>query len=1355
MKKLGKVFATLAAVAMLGVSFFSCSNDSDGGGGGSKSSIVDIGDYTAPAITGSFYPAADSTDAFVDTDLYVVYGSNIEIDRDSTAKITISDGSTTDEISVKDESYAVDGCSKTTASVKVNKELVMAAGNVLVIKPHSILTAGKTYTVTVPAGVVKNQDAKTWSFTPAAMNTPAENVITVGTDCASINGALKIVGSAAGDWTINVPAGSYHEILGYYGNANVTIVGAEADKGSKSKVFWNNSQALGNSQRTRQSFIWEGGNLTIKNMTFRNTANRAEEGNVNIQAETLYFDCKADLVVYNSSFSSYQDTLLIGNNGGRAWFYKCQIEGDVDFIWGYADVALFENCEIVCLADGIKNDAKIFASRTVYSTSKTAKGFVLLNSNVTIQDGCKAAYGRSSGADTQASVINCSFTTKGSGTLAAGLWGNPSDTRSYEPNGEMAVGYKDYGNKLNGKAVDESGRIANTASMSKRLVNREYNGRWTILNRYYSADDGAYKTNSSIWDISAYENEFGAPKEASKENIYVEPVYTKDVVGGNTVQLTASTTSSDTLTYTYSSDKTSIATVDANGLVTAATGVDGSATITVTASNGSKDYATVAVIGTRVDVESIAIEADSSVDAYALNTVTASFTPANATVQLVTWTVTGDLKIVDPSTKTLVTTLESTGAEIQVEGLVPGGSGTITAVAVDNASATASKNITITSVRDYNAVEGTNVNSKDETAGCGILNFQGTVGMWHDLYVEGKLDSSKGKICASGERVQSRLGTIYIPVTANCYIDMTCQKYNDTNVFASDFADLAGNAPTTYEDENAETYKYHYKWELDVTNDTAKLKSGSDVLALYNAATKDTNRSWTNHTPDSNAKYFGIVIPANDRYWTHITITEDANIHHEAASAELSAGDFSDESVTLDLDTDTTVTKTITASSSDNASPVITYSSDATSIASVDSSTGAVTLKGLVGTANITATVSHPTDSNVAKITKSYKVIVKQTTATESMYFDFRGTGIAGEFDYGVLSGSATYHGSSYGINSANLKLKVLGPSRIYFAQMDYGSDHTVKNGEDTIGVASTLGSGKCTKTSLEEAITEGYVSYVTYTGSDATTLSITGSQYLSRFWVAKYEAAAVEITASDFASANATLDLNGSTTITNTITASATGDVATTIAYSSSKTGVATVDASTGAVTAVAIGRSLITATVSAEGAEAVTKTYIVTVKDTATPSGTYTLDFASGNIFDATTKANSIDLGIASLNAGSKNAYGYNGTQHGIFFKQDNRVTLSVKAGSVITITNCAYDAAYTLLVSTDGTTAVSGVTVSGTNGATVSEGVVSIPAGDGSTDGKTTIITIPNDFTGSSVTLVHTGDKTDYLHEISVAY
>ena len=1270
--------------------------------------------------------------------------------------------------------YSINNSKGAVGEINVNDQLIVTEEKSdgsydLIIVTHtdssgySKLALATTYTVKL-ASLITGAEDKT--FTTKGSTDIIGTTINVGSSAtdnfATIQGAFEHLqkSAATGDWTINVASGKYHERLAYSGSANVTLVGSESEYGEDTYVYWKNNENWKNSgQRARASFVWAGGNLTIKNMKFENTTNRTEEGNTNVQAETLNFDVAKELIVYNSSFYSYQDTLILGNNGGRAWFYKSKIAGDVDFIWGTADVALFENCKILCRADGIKNDAKIFASRTVATNDTVGKGFVLLNCDVEIEDGCKAAYGRSSGADTQASVINCNFTVNGSGSLNSALWGSASDTVIYEANGEMAVGYKDCNNKLGGTAIDTAGRLAKTGDISERLYNREYSGRWVIFNRVYNRKTGAYEFASSLFNINSIADNYGAPEDTSIDNIFVEPVYTKSIVGGKTANLTINTKASG-LTYTYETSDKTLATV-ADGVVSTVAGADGTVTIKVTASNGKTDEVKLVVFPTYVFVSGVEVKAPTSVDMYALGTAEATVTPAEAIDQTLTWTATGDLRIVDPDNKVLVTELTTTSTTVQFESTVSGGTGTIKASAADTESGTpveGSATVSVTTVRDYNANEAVAVNSKDKDSAFGILNFQGgKVGMWHDLYVHAIYNSTNGKIAASGERVQSRYGTIYIPVTANCYIDVTCQKWNDGSLWVTDFVDLGGNKPTTWEDESAETYKYHYKWELDVATDTAKLMSGADVLAMYEAATKDTNRSWADHAPDANAKYFGIVIPGADRYWTHITVTEDNSIAHQAASAELTAGDFDAETVTLDLDSDTSVTKTITASSSDNATPVITYSSDATSVASVDSSTGAVTLTGLVGTANITASVAHPTDSNVTKVTKSYKVIVKQTTAKESMYFDFSGTGIVGEFDYGVLSGSATYHGASYGINSANLKLKVLGPSRIYFAQMDYGSDHTVKNGEETVGTASTLGSGKCSKTSLEEAIAEGYVSYVTYTGSDATTLSITGSQYLSRFWVAKYEAAAVEITASDFASASATLDLNGTKTGTQTVTASATGGAATTIAYSSSKPAVATVDASTGAVTAVAIGRSLITATVSAEGAEAVTKTYIVTVKDTASPSGTYTLDFASGNIFDATTKANSIDLGIASLNAGSKNAYGYNGTQHGITFKPDNRVILSVKAGSVITITNCAYDKAYTLLVSTDGTAAaaVTGVTVSGTNGATVAEGVVSIPDGDGSNDGKTTVITIPAGFEGSSVTLVHTGEKTDYLHEISVAY
>lgn len=1110
--KLSRIAALLAAGALLvGGMFMSCSSggdddDDDNGGGGGTADTSGVTDSLIKIEYTDTPTLASSGNA------YIYNGATL-----------------VDTISVTGESlYGISSSKGTISEIKVDDQLITVEDNYVVIVPHnnssgySLLSPSTTYTVVLDDGLVTGTRASSGdiTFTTRSKQTPANNTITVGSsDSANfytLQGALNYIraSESTGSWTINVEEGKYHELLFYYGSATVTIAGPASDSyGDKAYVYWRNNQHMGNSQRSRQSFIWQGGDLTIKNMTFENTSNRTVEGNTNVQAETLYFDCKSDLVVYNSSFISYQDTLLLGNNGGRAWFYKDYISGDVDFIWGYADVALFEKCKIVCRADGIKNDAKIFASRTVVD-STAGKGFVLMNSNVEIEDGCAAAYGRSSGADTQASVFNNTFTTDGeSASLSTSLWGGASDTRVYEPNGEMAVGYKDYNNTLNGTLVDTSSRLANTADMSVRLYNREYDGRWTILNRQYNTKTEAYETKSSIWDISAYETEFSASEDTSKENIYVEPVYTKNVVGGNTVQLVASTTSSSSLTYTYeSSDSTNLASVDENGLVTTVTGADGTVTITATGSNGETDIAQIKVIPTKVDVTSISFDAPESVDAYALSTVTVTFNPTDATIQTLNWEATGDIRIVDPDSKTAVTSLtESSLTSVQIEGIAPGGSGTLTATSTDNTSATAKKTISISSVRDYNVDESVAVQSCDESTGFGILNFQSKVGIWHDLYIEGYYGTSKtaGKISNNGssEKIQSRYGTIYIPVTASSVIDMACQTYSDSQPFATDFTDAAGNAPTTYEGDE-ETYKYHYKWELDYTNDTAKIVDGATVKALYDAATVDTSRSWTNHTPDESAKYFAIVIPGGDRYWTHITVTEDSSIHHEAASATLSIANFANASTTLDLNGTATTTQTTTATASDNTTPTVTYSSDNESIATVDSSTGEVTAKA-IGVATITATAAHATDENVTKVKTSYSVTVKDTSSSESYSVDFTkvsGVSSTGTYDFGQFSSTGgKYHGTNYGwIWNANgtLTVPVTGSSTItiYNSYNGNGSANTItvskSDSTATLGATSLSSTAGDHKSAPEELS----VTYTAGTGSNATvTFTFGAQQYLSK----------------------------------------------------------------------------------------------------------------------------------------------------------------------------------------------------------------------------------------------------------------
>jgi len=374
---------------------------------------------------------------------------------------------------------------------------------------------------------------------------------------------------------------------------------------------------------------------------------------------------------------------------------------------------------------------------------------------------------------------------------------------------------------------------------------------------------------------------------------------------------------------------------------------------------------------------------------------------------------------------------------------------------------------------------------------------------------------------------------------------------------------------------------------------------------------------------------------------------------------------------------------------------------------------------------------------------KTYEVVVKQSEATESETFDFRTGAIASStsgnktvFDFGILTGSAYYHGTTYGLqSSSSVSFKVAGSSTIYIPTMDYGYEGTLKNGETTLGSFSTQGT-KNTATTLEAAKTANTVVFVRYTGTEATTLTLEGEGYLPLIWVEKYVQSAVTLSATDFTNAKETLDMNGTTTVTQTVTGSASDSSAVTVKYTSSKTAVATVDEDTGVVTAVSMGQTTITATVSKDGCEDVTKTYNVLVKDTATPTGSYEVDFNSGNVF--TVYGNTLDFGKLKINPGSKNAYGLN-NGHGAMFKEGNSVELVVPAGATVKVAGCQYNNATSI------TATVSAGTVDPASAVTMT----------GSSNSGASSCSVTHDFTvteACTITLAFTGSTT-YVAKIEV--
>ena len=599
----------------------------------------------------------------------------------------------------------------------------------------------------------------------------------------SVQAALEVLmndtyKASTDSFTIKVAKGTYNEMLFYTGSASIRIEGTgTSNYGTDVLITYANS---GNSNAmktlasnhgitsgyTRGATRFDGKcNLVLKNVTIQNSYSRGSDSS-NTQAEALVFSSTGNLVAYNSSFLSHQDTLYLGNKGGRMWFYKDYISGDVDFIWGYMDVALFEECSIYCRGDEATK-AYIFASRSM-TDAEANKGIVIYNNKITIAEGVTAWYGRNSGDDTQAAILNNTIT--GSGTLNSTLYQSAPKSYVADVAGDLAIGYKDYNNTMNGTVVDTSSRLAQTGALSERVAKREYNGRYAILNRGYSETDAQYKTASTIWDISSYETEFGATEDTSNTNIYVDPVYEKNVVGGNTVQLTPSS-DVDGLTYSYASSDESIAKVDSNGLVTTVAGADGTATITVTASNGSTDTMSVKVIAADVPATAVNVTlADTSVAKYGVTTATIKFEPADASNQSFTLTsADSNVLLYDTANSKLASsaTLEASDGTATVQVWVGGDVTNATLTAKSDAYESATAGTATVSTTAGAVTWG------DTCAWRMATDIQkGTYGIYDGLVIDSSKDSplitdtvNTGKMgLKTNSNIQTRNVILYIPV---------------------------------------------------------------------------------------------------------------------------------------------------------------------------------------------------------------------------------------------------------------------------------------------------------------------------------------------------------------------------------------------------------------------------------------------------------------------------------------------------------------------------------------------------------------------------------------------------------------
>ncbi|HAC32343.1 MAG TPA: hypothetical protein DCF70_06915 [Treponema sp.] len=503
-----------------------------------------IGD-SITEISDTYYPLQGTTEAYADTYLELEFDSAPTVNRGSTGTVRIykANGTLVDTIKPAAETMYGYGYSGNSGlgSINVQYQLIQVIGNKVRIIPHHNTSTGLTllenstsYYVLIDDGLITGNlegsafagitETTGWTFTTAAAPVISGNTITVGEggNFITVQGAFSwmMANSKKGDWTIKIEPGTYYERIFYSGSANITMSGqGSAEYGTDVEIQWCNqdggsSTTLWNyGSRGRNVFFFHGGDLILENLSIINTATRksneygeydstvtSDNANGNNQAEALLFDSTGNCAAYNCNFKSKQDTIYLSPSGGKAWFYGCKIAGDVDFIWGLSDVALFEQCNIISAYDSDKSsnhETYIVAPHLATGTAPYGKGFVLYNCDVTTESGQKTYLARSpwgsSGNISQVAIIDTAVT--------GGLESNPWYGSHVGGDDETVLGWKWYG------VTSDDSEISAANKLSQAQYEAEFAGRNNIINRTY--DGSAFSKAASTWDVNALAQTMG------------------------------------------------------------------------------------------------------------------------------------------------------------------------------------------------------------------------------------------------------------------------------------------------------------------------------------------------------------------------------------------------------------------------------------------------------------------------------------------------------------------------------------------------------------------------------------------------------------------------------------------------------------------------------------------------------------------------------------------------------------------------------------------------------------------------------------------------------------------------------
>ena len=242
--------------------------------------------------------------------------------------------------------------------------------------------------------------------------------------------------------TINIAAGTYHEIVYANKKSNVTFMGADRNG---TLIEGTNNNNLNPSTKGRALFGMDGSNtVTFRNLTIKNQTPQGGS-----QAEALRLETCDKCVVRDATVISLQDTLLWD---GRLYANNVLIEGNVDFIWGGGAV-YFANSEIRTIG----RSGPIVQARNPASSY----GYVFVDSKLTsdsgLTGGVLARIDAGAYPASHVAYINCSMTneitpagwqlTAGTATSALRFW----EYQSVDPSGNP---------------VDVSKRLAGSTQLS-------------------------------------------------------------------------------------------------------------------------------------------------------------------------------------------------------------------------------------------------------------------------------------------------------------------------------------------------------------------------------------------------------------------------------------------------------------------------------------------------------------------------------------------------------------------------------------------------------------------------------------------------------------------------------------------------------------------------------------------------------------------------------------------------------------------------------------------------------------------------------------------------------------------------